>query len=387
VRGSVEALVRDHIGAAYAAQDPVTPEDFLPLVGRDAAAPALTRTVAGSGLVMAVLGAVLVGAVVLLPQLLLGRGGPVDAPTGDPSDQWSGLPGLPPEGAESSHPEGGELIASMWEHIGAPGSFGNGWLYLYADGRLIWERLDPEPSGGWIEQRLTPGGVEMLRSEIIRMFRSAISDPTSAPEGAEGRAFDADRPPSEPSNGFPRHIYGGSIQVRSGDRLVYLDHVVPDLFDHVADLWSWLPQGAWAQPEPMAYVPSRYAVCLHSGGYVEPANIAEHVSKLPLSAQQLLANARKLYISELAEVDPAAFGGAQDSDEYCFDITTEETRTLVTALDEAGLEELPHRSYDGGEIFYVISEGAEDFSGVGFDGVTVGIWPMLPHGVPGLTGA
>lgn len=77
---------------------------------------------------------------------------------GTAEDTTIGLAGLPPEGATPSTPETGQLVASMWEHIRAIGSFGNGWLYLYADGRLIWERLDPNPTGGWLEQRLTPKG-------------------------------------------------------------------------------------------------------------------------------------------------------------------------------------------------------------------------------------
>ena len=68
--------------------------------------------------------------------------------------------GLPPEGATPSTPGSGELIASMWEHISGRGTFGDGWLYLYADGRLIWQRGGPdypEPTG-WLEQRLTREG-------------------------------------------------------------------------------------------------------------------------------------------------------------------------------------------------------------------------------------
>ena len=57
-------------------------------------------------------------------------------------------------------------------------------------------------------------------------------------------------------------------------------------------------------------------------------------------------------------------------------------------LTDAGVEELPHRPYDGSEVFYVISSGFDENStGPGFDGVTLALWPMLPHGVPALTGA
>jgi hypothetical protein len=285
-------------------------------------------------------------------------------------DTTIGLPGLPPEGATPSTPENGELVASMWEHIGAPGSFGNGWLYLYADGRLIWEQLDPNPTGGWLEQRLTPEGVELIRSEII----------------ATG-LFDSGQPTLEPNGGFPRGVNGGSIQVRNGDQLVYVNRVEPELFGRLAELWSWLPDGAWEDKGPKPYVPSRYAVCVHSGGYAAPTGASDHLSALPAAARDLLASARQLQMNSLVDVDPAGFAFAEGSTEYCYDIATEEARTLAVILDEAGSEELPHRWYDGSEVTYVISTGLEDFSGVGFNGVTLMLWPMLPHGVPALTGA
>ncbi len=322
------------------------------------------------GLVAALAAFIVVGAVAWLARVA-----PVDV-TDQPSvtvpaESPTGLPGLPPEGAAASTPERGELVASMWEHIGAPGSFGNGWLYVYADGRLIWERLDPEPTGGWLEQRLTSEGVEVIRSEII----------------ATG-LFDPDQPPPEPNTGFPRGVNGGFVQVRSGDRLVYVNRVVPDLFERLAELWVWLPDSAWEDTMPRPYVPSRYAVCVHSGGYVAPTDVSEHLAELPAAAQDLLAGAPRLHMASLADVDPAAFAGAAESAEYCFDITTEEARTLAMALTEAGVEELPHRPEDGSEVWYVVSRGLdENFTGTGFDGVTVALWPMLPHGVPAFTGA
>jgi hypothetical protein len=256
----------------------------------------------------------------------------------------------------------------MWEHIGAPGSFGNGWLYLFADGRLIWEQLDPDPTGGWLEQRLTPEGVELVRSEII----------------ATG-LFDPNQPAPPPSGGFPRETKGGYVQVRNGDQLVYVNRVVPDLHERLAQLWSWLPEDAWVDQEAKAYVPSRYAVCVHQGGYVNPADATGHLAGLPASAQDLLATARGLEMAALVEVDPAGLEFA--GDESCFDIRTEEARALAGILEAAGSEELPHRSYDGSELTYVISRDGESSTGLGFNGITLTLWPMLPHGVPAFTGA
>jgi hypothetical protein len=288
-------------------------------------------------------------------------------------DTTLGLPRLPPPGAMPSSPENGELVASMWEHEGAPGSFGNGWLYLYADGRLIWEQLDPNPNptAGWLEQRLTAEGVEVIRSEII----------------ASG-LFDPDRPPPEPNDGLPREVNGGNIQVRNGDQLVYVNRVVPELMERLAELWSWLPDRAWEDTEAKAYVPSRYAVCTHSGFYGIPTGTAGLPSELPAAIHASLARARQLHLESLVGVDPAGFHGAEDSTEYCFDLPTEEARNLAMTLDEAGVEEPLRVQYSGSAVFYELSELLdEDSAAAGFNGITISLWPMLPHGVPAFTGA
>lgn len=286
-------------------------------------------------------------------------------------DTTIGLSGLPPVGAMPSTPENGELVASMWEHIGAPGSFGNGWLYLYADGRLIWEQSDPNPTGGWLEQRLTPEGVELIRSEIV----------------ATG-LFEPDQPPPASNNGFPRHVNGGSVQVRNGDELVYVNRVVPELMERLAELWSWLPDSAWEDRDAKAYVPSRYAVCMHENGNVAPNDATDHLSALPAAARDLLAGAGQLHVDALVDIDPAGFAWLEGSTEYCYNLATEEARVLAATLDEAGgIEKLPHREYDGSEMTYLVSVSLEEYNNNPFDAITLTFWPMLPHGVPALTGA
>jgi hypothetical protein len=90
--------------------------------------------------------------------------GPVIGPTGDPFSE--GFNGLPPEGATPSEPPQGELVMSemgihpWWQ------------VNVYADGRLIWARQrknfeEDNEISSWIEQRLTPEGVELLRSGAV----------------------------------------------------------------------------------------------------------------------------------------------------------------------------------------------------------------------------
>ena len=122
-----------------------------------------------------------------------------------------GFVGLPPVGATPSAPESGELVIQYWfdtEDI-EPADGGRGWVY--ADGRLL--TADARPitlrshsdrpeaatrwSSGLLEQRLTPEGVELLRSEIVSTGLFEHHEPA-------GRS-------SSPHN---------VIQVRIGDRLV-----------------------------------------------------------------------------------------------------------------------------------------------------------------------
>ena len=78
---------------------------------------------------------------------------------------------LVPEG-EPTSPETGELVAEIWLRHRNPLSY-----RLYADGRLLRApNANPVPGwSGWVEQRLTPDGVERVRNLFLgsRLFDSA----------------------------------------------------------------------------------------------------------------------------------------------------------------------------------------------------------------------
>ncbi len=99
---------------------------------------------------------------------------------------------LPPKGAEPSTPPEGKLVLS-------DGGVGPSWwsVHVYADGRVIWW-WSGRTAPGWLERRLTPEGVELLRSGAVGLG--------SPPE------------------------------------------------------WA-LPASAWADAEAKPYIPSRYVVC------------------------------------------------------------------------------------------------------------------------------
>jgi hypothetical protein len=158
--------------------------------------------------------------------------GPVIGNTGDP--WFVGFSGLPPDRATLSEPLVGEL-ALVSTRSGIHPWFA---VNLYADGRLIWAREfvpTPPPEGfpvvsAWIEQRLTPEGVELLRSGAVPI--------------------------------------GGWLE-NPGEQL---------------------PVSAWEDPKLRPYVPSKYAACL-MGGFAPPYRTLD---LLPAWAQDLLRRTDRL---------------------------------------------------------------------------------------------
>jgi hypothetical protein len=277
-----------------------------------------------------------------------------------------GLVGLPPDGATPSSPETGELVASMWSHISADEAWGNGWLYVYADGRLVSSHFP----AGWIERRLTPEAVELVRAEIISTG-----------------LFDPDHPPRIDEAGVaPRS--GGDIQVRDGDRLVYVPRrsdaewagEFDQLLERLRELESWLPPSAWENSEPTTYVSSTYAICVSSrtGLLVgEPSFDPSAVfSLLPAVAESLLSDARHWRWDELSDIDPGAVGRVGSGSAHCFDVTTSQARTLARALNDADIE------HDTSVTLIYRFDAPAPISRT----IDLLFLPYLPHGAPAETG-
>jgi hypothetical protein len=256
-----------------------------------------------------------------------------------------GFIGLPPAGAKASTPERGELVISYRGHVPAKitwteRNWGKSFAWVYADGRLIWLREDDRPYGanhistGYLEQRLTPEGVELLRSAII----------------ATG-VFEHERPP-----GFsPRRI-----EVRDGDRLLSEssgfgshkgDRDSRKLAALFTDPASWLPERAWADREIRAYVPSRYVFCYRGP---DDTNAARVLSLLPSAARDLLRRKapRTTFVT-------------------CWQVATNDARALAEDLEEAHFR----RSQTAWALEYIL-EAPEDPK----KEVAVFFEPVLPHG-------
>jgi hypothetical protein len=224
-----------------------------------------------------------------------------------------GVVGLPPRGATPSTPQNGELVVAFRGHGGT-----KDFVQVYADGRMIWNHLGDLPQGanslftGLLEQRLTPEGVELMRSAVVSTGLVGHGQP---PYG--------DGPSYSP------------LQVRDGDRMVPLTwpserdvtwaRDLAPLIERVTEPEAWLPASAWEDREIRAYVPSTYQVCWGSGeiGPIDPARI---LTLLPLSARSSLGG---LELERHAD-----YGSITD----CADLMTAQARTLVGALDRAKVE-------------------------------------------------
>ena len=183
-------------------------------------------------------------------------------------------------------------------------------------------------SSGFVEQRLTPEGVELVRAEIV----------------ASG-LFEPDQPPPDSElggDGFP----AGVIQVRNGDRLISLARrpsvewasEFDQLHERLRELLEpqpWLPATAWEDREIRPYVPSKYAVCMYSGEMEpQPTEPSAILALLPESAVELLANARYWTPESQLYADTITSRWL----EHCFDLTLDRARDFAAAINEAGNE-------------------------------------------------
>jgi hypothetical protein len=296
-----------------------------------------------------------------------------------------GFIGLPPVGATPSTPENSELIL---HYLGRSASHGKGigrplvQVWVYADGRMIWSEesghsAKPPPEGanelisGYLEQRLTPAGIELMRSQIAGLVdrsRSAVEALPTDYEPLGSRHY------SGLALLIPEGVSGppwGSVEVRDGDHFLGLQwlgggdsgrHEGPIATpEQVAALWridalltdraSVLPPSAWAERKIRAYVPSDYAACF----FPPPTDQSQVLSLLPTEAAEVLR--------DKSPRRENVFG------EYCFKVTTEEAREVAEAL--SGLDPVPA----GARLAYQLA-GMSD----GDEGTQLWFEPYFPHG-------
>ena len=311
----VELLVREAL-ARHQTEVPMTD----PLDTRSVAVRARRRQVLnalGAGLVaiVIVLGAVSGAGAILRAD---DRTPALPKPTPPAASTHVGFLGLPPDGAQPSLPKVGRLMIAFqgaddsgYGHVNS--------IYVYADGRLLWEKLgcDARPrlcepvevpegasdlSTGWLEQRLAPEGIKLVRSEILAtgLFERDL-------QLEVGKDFSD---------------FSFMVQVRGPNGLVSLgaSHstsassvpATPAQFQELRrlqelllDLERWLPADAWEDREIKGFVASCYEAYFSAG--TPPPDPLE----LPPPANELLERSRsQLVTTEEAREITVGFWGA-----------------------------------------------------------------------------
>jgi hypothetical protein len=221
---------------------------------------------------------------------------------------------LVPEGEPSSPPTG-ELVAAIHLRHRTPLTY-----RLYADGRLLRGGCGPEPcppwGWGWAEQRLTPEGVERIRTRFLSsgLFDSAqpVSDVVSGCGFVHACVRDGD------------HWLG--VQVDAGGPTG--SQAPPEavrLFDDLVMLDSTLPATEWADQQTKPYVPARIAVCLQvfvakDGTAVQvPTDLSISLPLFPARAAELLDGRDAM--GRIPSIEE--YGGS------CVEMTLDEARTLA----------------------------------------------------------
>jgi hypothetical protein len=230
---------------------------------------------------------------------------------------------------------------------------------VYADGRVIWQQEADRPFGanprstGYLEQRLTPMGVELMRSEAISTG-----------------LFDENRDLLTDTG------YGlcGLVDVTSGDRLVRVSfgcfvesgHPQPAtqeeaqallrLAARLSDPATWLPASAWEDQEIRPYVPSRFAICYSAGAAGHPAGATRILAALPGEAAGLLRGKDR----------------TPESGDHCSEVSTEEARALAGVFEEAG--------YAGDEVTRTSVLSYVFEASHPLNEVIIEFEPIFPHG-------
>ncbi|MGH3144163.1 MAG: hypothetical protein ACRDO9_13700, partial [Gaiellales bacterium] len=304
-----------------------------------------------------------------------------------------GFIGLPPEGATPSAPQGGELVLkAVWRSLSIANHVqpGEDWVgaevrtWVYAAGRVIWQREGAQtPEGatelrsGLLEQRLTPEGLELLRSEIVATGLFEHNLALDVPQ------FD--------------DLSYGVAEIRRDDRLVSVEWNCPGaarcedatatpeqasalrrLDALLSDPVSVLASSAWAVREIRAYVPSHYAVCVETS---PPTNITPLLSRLPARAEELLRDQN--WARSEGDIVEAREGGVivvlGRAVTYCSKLTTEEAREVDKAL--SGLD--PDPTFPQDPLGYLVAEAVENRDGLPLIPTAIRFQPYLPHGQAG----
>jgi hypothetical protein len=267
--------------------------------------------------------------------------------------------GLPPVDAVPSTPETGGLVLSFDGRVSR--LHGDHFrMWLFGDGRLIW-KSDLEGSGeknpafgttppttAFIEQRLTPEGVSLMRSMALASGRveGPLEYSIRLPRGGPGIIT------------YGSAVLGGTAGVLS--RLTWTDHRLPE---RLADPGSWLPSSAWADRRIGGFVPAEYAVCV---GLDESwsDHTERDLARLPVAVQALVMSSETVTKgTELA--------GKPWQPDGCSIVSLDVGRQIVASLEAAG-----HTT----DLRYGMNSHAIRDEPISTEEIRLELLPILPHG-------
>jgi hypothetical protein len=184
---------------------------------------------------------------------------PFGEPPPVPDGPWAGGGFLSDEPVPATRPAGRSctLVLRYGFHRFGPGPFVSGMVWLYSDGRLI---IDTATEQDWFtqwERRLTPSGVEHMRSAVASML-------------------------GKPA-GTPRRDSEASIHFGSGTFYPKDTGALKRLF---IDL-SWVPGEEWVMESPSIYRAAWYLTCYEMRGS-EGVDVQAAVRDLPSGARAVL---------------------------------------------------------------------------------------------------
>ena len=217
------------------------------------------------------------------------------------------------------------VVLRKYLHNGSPGNAAlTGMVWLYSDGRVVgWT----DTTDGLIEQRLTPEGVELVRTMAV----DHLNEERVAPWASARQCRQASAPGRECSGTVP---YQGRTHWIS-------DYA--DLADRLFDL-SWLPDRAWVREEPQPYTPNWWTACY---GGREPGDGESWSGDHPVDRQQMLDRLPDQAAALLRDKDTTTVpvpwrqdnGVHGETRQFCTIVSATEQQTISTALNHPGPEQ------------------------------------------------
>src|SRR5262245_52043264 len=246
--------------------------------------------------------------------------------------------GLPPSGAAPSTPKAGTLMLSFY---GGTGTGPRTRRWVFADGRMIWQQEANLPFGandsstGYVEQRLTTDGVELLRSAAVG---SGLFD--------RDRVVYVGMGPCTNSIGVRTAIRFSTLTYSRACHGQTLEELPPDQYNSVlaldrkfGDLEGWLPSTAWEDATIKGFVPSQFVVCISTQTTAgDPLDSTRLLAALPVGATEALRDQEPAPLT-----GPWGLNVPIPDSSRCWTVTTKVARHVAAAFKADGYLQDPDR--------------------------------------------